>query len=493
MNPSQLRLSRFSTRTLNMLASVFGDCGDARVVLSDRSVYPLTVALTSRTIVLQPEYSGLYDLALGAALLRHRPLIKKGPSDPARLDRWLTLKANRFLVADAHAELQARFGRIDRLPGFFRPGSPLTGLRLVDRCIEWEPLKGSKNATAGPPFLQRQMSIEANAVPELEITGADDDFNWIVEALEAGSLNVESLPLLDELPFCRIPLRIESPHRFQLLEEWEHHLSDPENKDSIASLIKCHKDKAVVRERRRRAGRHTFSGVHLDSSRLTEAMVRARIGLPTPIFQNPASNLEPVFDADQFLTVLTFDLNDLRDLSWQGNRSAVLRFLAVLLTCYDQLGVHLIVQGTADQIVKLADGRKVCLHFTSTLKSLDDSFNDVLLPRLAFLMQDSPRLPGTAGCFHAVAADDIRLAFQRATSLGDYSFFTLVWWARHLLDSEPDLRSYGFLHRSANHVDYAVRELEKELDGTLDTMGCFLPGELKERGQNGEFLRSIRF
>ncbi len=493
MNPSQLSLNRFSPRTLNMLAAVFGDCGDARVVLSDRSAHPLTVALTSRTIVLHSEYSGLYDLALGAALLRHRSLLKKGPSDPERLDRWLTLKANRFLVALAHSELQARFGRIDRLPGCFRPGSPLAGLRLVDRCVEWEPLKRSENAAAGHSILQRRMSIAANAVPELEITGADEDFSWIVESLEAGSLHVETLPFLDELPFCRIPLRIESTQRFQLLEEWEHHLSDPENKDAIESLMKCHRDKAIVRERRRHSGQYSFSGVHLDSSRLTEALVRARVGLPTPVFRNPASNLEPVFDADQFLTVLTFDLNDLRDLSWQGNRSAVLRFLAVLLTCYDRLGVNLIVQGTADRVITLSDGRKVCLHFISTLKALEDSFNDVLLPRLAFLMQNNPGLPGHSGCFHAVAADDIRSAFLNTAASGDYSFFTLVWWARHLMQSAPDLRSLGFLQRSGNHIDYAVRELEKELDGTLDTMGCFLPEELKELGQNGGFLRSIRF
>ena len=133
MNPDQLKLNRFSPRTLNMLATIFGDCSDARVILSDRSVYPLTVALSSRTIVLHPRYSGLYDLALGATLLGQRSLIKKGPSDPKRLDRWLTLKANRYLVSEAHEELLTRFGGIDKLPGHFRPGTSLDGLRLVDR------------------------------------------------------------------------------------------------------------------------------------------------------------------------------------------------------------------------------------------------------------------------------------------------------------------------------------------------------------------------
>jgi len=493
MNADQLKLSRFTPRTLNMLATIFGDCSDARVILSERSVYPLTVALSSRTIVLHPRYSGLYDLALGATLLRQRSLIKKGPSDPKRLDRWLTLKANRYLVSKAHDELQARFGRIDKLPGYFQPGTSREGLRLVDRYVAFEPLKKSTMPKNSPFPMHRTYSFEANAIPELEITGTDDDFNWLVESLENGSLPLETLPHLDELPYVKIPLRIESPERFQLLEEWEKHLSSEESKEAVDALIKCHKDKAVVRERRKHSGRHTYSGVHLNPNRLVEARVRARVGLPTPIFQTPATNLEPVFDADQFLTVLTFDLNDLRDLSWTGNRSAVLRFLAILLTCFDRMGVHLMVRGTADQVVTLNDGRKVCLHFTSILKGVEDSFEEVLLPRLAFLMQKPPQLPGSAGCFHALAAEDIRAAFTKESASGDYSLFTLVWWARHLMESDSDFRSDSFLQRSADHIDYTMNELEKELDGTLDHAPCFLPNELKQQGQHGEFLQSVRY
>jgi|GEM_PF-2558044 len=498
MTEQELQLKRFSTRTLNMLATIFGGCGDARVILSERATNPLTVALGSRTIILNPDRSGLYDLALGAVLLKHRPLLSKGPKDAERLDRWLNLKAQKVLGREAQQELQSRFCRIDRLPGNCRPGRSLEGLKLVDKCVEWEALKRSSMLSALQPPTSRAatgLSLEAGIVPELEITGAEDDFNWIVESLEDGSLPMQTLPHLDELPFVRIPLRIESAERFPLLEEWDEQLADAGNKATIASLMKCHRDKAVVRERRKNAGRHSFSGTHLDPNRLVESIMNARVGLSTPIFRQAATNLEPVFDPDQFLVVMSFDLNDLRDLSWNGNRSSVLRFLAVLLTCYHRLGVHLIVQGTADQTITLSNGKTVCLHFTSTLKSVTDSYEDVLLPRLAHLMQKPPQLPGESGCFHAAAAEVIRATFNAEAATGDYSYFTQIWWARHLLSSSSSaLQSPSFLQRTADHIDYTISELERDLsDGTLDALGCFLPRELKQLGQNGRFLQGVKF
>lgn len=492
MKTTDLELRRFSTRTLNLLAQVFSGA-EARVILSDRAVHPLTVALASRTIVLNPNMAGLFDLALGSLLVLQRPLLSKGPTEPQRKDRWLTLKVMRGLGADAQRELERRFPRIDQLPGRFQRGSDLSTLRLVENAVEYEPLVRSSGMT--PDGRTGNHTLQASEIPELEITGADEDFSWIVQSIQDRAISLETLPHLDDLPFCRIPLKVESAQRFALLEEWEEQLADGENQESIASLMKCHRDKAVIRDQRKQAGRHSLSGIHLDANRLADAVARARAGLPTAVFRKPASIIEPAFDPDQFLTVVTFDLNDLRDLSWTGNRSAVLRFLAVLLTCFQRLGVNLVVQGTADQLLTLDDGRTVCLHFTTVLKAVHDSFEHVLLPRLACLMKQPPRLPGQAGCYHALSVEDIRRQFRLAEPEGDFTFCTQVWWSRHLLDdSHPRYREESFLQRSADHVDFVMSELKRDLShGTLDTLASFLPRELKQLGRPGGYLQTIQF
>jgi len=109
---------------------------------------------------------------------------------------------------------------------------------------------------------------------------------------------------------------------------------------------------------------------------------------------------------------------------------------------------------------------------------------DRAVPVVEFMEQKTPhkkyRFPQT--CY---------LSRTTEAASGDYSYFTQVWWARHLLSpSSSALQSPSFLQRSADHIDYTVSELERDpSDGTLDALGCFLPRELKQLGHNGGFLR----
>lgn len=481
------KLSQFSPRTLAMFAEIISGVQDIRVILSERAKDALTVVLGSRTLVLNPVLCGLYDVALGGMLLTHRNLLSKAPKQEDRRNRWLNLKAERVLVPQAHRDLENRFPRIHSLSGYFRTWASSHGLQITEKSVEYQSLSPSAARRQGSFGISAALDI----IPELEITGASEDFNWLHASLESNSLPVQELAHLPELPVCRIPLRIDSAERFPMLEEWEEQLATQDSREIIDGLMKCHRDKSIVRETRRNAGRHTMSGTHIDTGRLVESIVRTRVGLPTAVFRKPASSLEPVFDPDQFLTVMTFDMNDLADLSWTGNRSAVLRFLANLLTVFDRLGVHLLVQATADTVLTLQDGRKVCAHFTSVLKRPEDSFEKVLLPRLMRLMQKPLALPGEPICFHPAGADDIRNTLSRESGDGNYSFYTVIWWARHLFGQhKSEFQQFSFLQRCADHVDHAFAEIHREVDGTLDTQGCFLPWELRQHGQPGQFLAS---
>lgn len=146
----------------------------------------------------------------------------------------------------------------------------------------------------------------------------------------------------------------------------------------------------------------------------------------------------------------------------------------------------------ADRIISLPDGRNVCIHFTTTLKRVDETFDELLFNRLMLLMRNPPRLPGKNGCFHALMAEDIVPQFYHHEADYDHSYFTLVWWARTLISHDfKKLRNQSFLERSALRIDHLFRELDKR-DGTLDTAPVYLPEELCRNSDHGEFLNMVK-
>ena len=115
-------------------------------------------------------------------------------------------------------ELRAKYPGILRLPGRFRTG-PLDGLKVTVRSAEWMPLSPPPNTpvrhgftrrplpaahqrSGGAPWLAGAGVVE---VPEVEITGAGDDFGWLLDAIGHGHLPPSTLHGLEELPYLRCP------------------------------------------------------------------------------------------------------------------------------------------------------------------------------------------------------------------------------------------------------------------------------------------------
>lgn len=385
MNLSTLTLDQFSPRCLNLLASILGG-GEVRVVLSDRAKHIATVVLGNRTVVLDAKQAGLYDLALCARLLHHRDLRKSGPDDPERRDRWLTRKAQRQLVPQARQQLERDFPGILRLPGRYRPGMDLKGLRVRVQTVDWKPLPALKTLPLGDPA---RMHLEITDTPEVELTGAEDDFAWLLNALESGAIPLQTLPGLEELPFLRVPFRLCLGGTCPSMEVIEEYLSDPENKEMIQGFMDCYRHKSEVRQERLNLGQRKRSGTRLDTNRLVEAVVAQRVGIEPRLFRTKASMVEPVFDPREHLVVLAFDINDLRrheDWAEDDNRAATHRFLTCLLTAYQRLEVDCVVLGFADQMLTLSDGRHVCLHLAMALKRLEDEFDEAFWNRLTHLL-----------------------------------------------------------------------------------------------------------
>jgi hypothetical protein len=436
---------------------------------------------------------------------------KTAPTDPEKRDNWLTRRAHRQWVPRSHEELQREYPGIIRLPGRFRPGCSLDGLRVVHKSVEWQPLPRPlppHQPTGGPGAPKTpsprpdgpgspSSGFEFQEIPEIEITGAEDDFAWLLEALAAGQVPLQTVPNLDELPFVRVPFRLllgeaSSP----TAELFEEHLADQENKELIAALMGCYRRKSEVRQQRLTTGRRTRQGVRLDTNRLVEAVVGRRVGLEVDLFRQRASVIEPVFDPNEHLVVIAFDINDLRrhDDWWEDDeRAAVHRFLACMITAYQRLEVDCVVLGFADQLLTLPDERRVCLHLSMTLKGLDDEFDGAFWNRLAHLLNRPPRFPGAPCCFHPLSLRDITRTFDQALREQDHSYRAIIWWARRGMPrSIPEYRTADFLMRMADYIDGQMLDLERRMTGTLDTLASYLPSELKNHGRPGQYLQNIQ-
>jgi hypothetical protein len=502
MNLAECNLRDFNSRTLNILAFIFG--GETRVILSERAVYPLTVVLESRTIVLDPTRTGLYDLALGARLLEHRALRRQGPAGKERKDLWLTREAHRRLVPQAQKALRQAFPGIGVLRGRYRPGSAPEGLQVVNRSIEWQPMPGlppgfggsfrPTGETAAADGNAGLDDVHCDLIPEVEINGAQDDMSWLLEALENGQLRPARIPGLGELPYLRVPLRICTAAVNPTIEELEEQLSQPENREIIESLMNCHRRKSEVRQERLKIGRHQFAGIHLDPNRLVDAAIGRRSGWQPRLFRTKGALVEPVFDPREHLTVISFDLNDLHDLDFYGGRAAIWKFIACIVTVFQRLEVDCVIRGHADRIVCRRDGSHVCLHFQTILKTLDEPFDDGVWSRLGQLARRPPAWPGTASCFHPLAVRDIAQSFDDTARDAEHSYRTMVWWARRGINRDfAGLRGPDFQMRMAEDIDHQVAELERRLTGTFDSLPSFLPDELKEYGQPGGYLASVNY
>jgi hypothetical protein len=502
-----ITLEQFSPRGLNLLGSIFGGV-DVRVVLSSRAKYPATVVLESRTIVLDPKRTGLYDLALCARLLKHRGLRRAG-SHGTHSDRWLTGKFRRQLVPQTQDELRREYPGIGRLPGRYRPDSGLEGLRVVNRSVEWSPLPKlpARQAVTGGPeqpnqTAQRQPGgpwsspqFEFTKLPELEITGAEDDFAWLLDAIRDGHIPLQTLPELDDLPFVRVPFRFSTGEICPLLEPLEELVSRPDNKEIIQTLMDCYRRKSEVRQQRSNLGWHTRHGVRLDTNRLIEAVLARRTHSRPRIFRQPGTTIEPVFDPREHLVVIAFDLNDLqRREDWRDDdrREATQRFLACMITVYQQLEVDCVVIGFADQLLALPDGRHFCLHLAMTVKRIEDDIDGAFWNRMGHLLARPLRFPGVPTCFHPLSLRDITRCFDEVVRDQEHSYRGFVYWARRGMHRDfPQFRTTDFLMRTADHVDAQVQDAERRFTGTLDTLISFLPAELKIHGRPGQYLRQI--
>lgn len=257
-----------------------------RVLLSSRSKYQVTVVLKSKTLVLDPDRTFLFDLALAALCGEAEDWLADlaGTTESDR-NRQLTRKARQILIPKQQTNLMNRYRRLSsNLRNRYLPGRTLAGFHVTENQAAWSSLRRGASLAG----------LTLEMIGGVELQGIEKDGRAFVRAIRRGEIEWEVLSGLEEFAVATVPFSISNV-QIQDMESIERYLSDAEVVDSMNGFYGCLQRKSESLEERLPRGELRAQGVYLDDARLVEAAVSAKRGVPARIFRRKSSNVQPKF------------------------------------------------------------------------------------------------------------------------------------------------------------------------------------------------------
>lgn len=476
-----VRLDLFSDRALSMIASAVHGA-PVTVVRSSRCRAPAALAMDGRTLFLDGERLGPYDLLVLAGLFRHRRECSSRASvaatSPENVARWLEAES---------AHVLRRFPGAANLKGLYRRVADTTipaGMPAVEGGslpeVTWHdvtlrPLDAEQLARAG---------LGALSVRGLGLLGADDDLARIAEAIVAGKLPVKEHPALTELPYVEVPLRLEVPATPE-----ERRPVDVERLREIdegaRGIVKCIQEKLQGLHEQRVPMPRTL-GTRLHPGRLHDAFLANRTGAPAHIFRRPPAETDAVFRPDRHLAVMGFDVHSLHAAIKRHGRLS-LNFIRMLVRVYEMLEIESVVVTFSDQVLDLPDGRRVYLHMPHVAKALDEPFGPRVWSRLEAAWS-APRGTENAACFVPLQLATMERLSRGPVQENQPRYLKLDYYS---LDGLPPPHADdATLERVADATERVLKRFRDETASEVD-LGVFLPKALIRRAAKGSIVSTL--
>lgn len=462
-----------------------------RILISTRSKHPLTVVLKSKTLVLDPDRTFLFDLALAANCGEADEWLGKlSGTTASQRNQQLTRQARQILIPAKQQWLMDRYRRLsNNWRNRYLPGQTLAGFHVTENQASWNSLR--KGASA--------VGCKLEMIGGFELQGLERDSRSLVQAIRNGDIEWDVLHGLDEFAVATVPFSISNVHT-QDMESVERYLNDSEVVQSMNSFYGCLQRKAESLEERLPRGELRAQGVHLDDSRLVAAIVSARRGTLARIFRSKSSNVQPNFDPSRQLVYMQLDWNDIAssDLEvQQGKRRwGVLQqvVLGYVRACV-RLDVDLVMESFADQYFSWSHNANCPPHcivqFRTSIKSIDQPADESFWSRLIDFLTQPPRLPGRPVSFQPLTCRHIARDLRSFSRTHEHTMRNLFWCSRPELDGRIARKSSARLEeRMSEYIDTTMENLERDFPpGQFDSEATFLPNPIIEYGHREGFLK----
>ena len=252
--------------------------------------------------------------------------------------------------------------------------------------------------------------------------------------------------------------------------------------ETVRGLQECYLRKA---EAENVSGQHQSrktTGQLLDMGRLAEILVARRTGSVPRVFQEWHKSFQPVFDPRCHCVVIAFDLHR----GSIGDPAFSHRILGIMIEAYSELGIDVVVLGSADYIVEIEPGKRFYVHAVARLKNADEGLKGAFANRLISVIEHPPLLPiGVPACCAPLLLRSVEQAYLGVAD--DYSYRTLILAApRGMPKGMPEFSALHFLSRTANAIDSMLDQIERRFEPAIfDHQGCFIPPDVKTHARPG--------
>ena len=479
------RLQHYSPQALELLASRLAG-RSVELLFLPQAKPGLTVLLGAGCLVLEPERSGLYDLVLGAHLLRFCSEARQWKDS-----RQVPNGVVRRWVAEARARIARRFpNALRRCGGLFHPAIPGAELPLCTwRRVPWKP---ETYRPAAGEQLKPVVPSRGMWVPGLEVDASPQEiYEALVEAIQSGQLVPQHFPELRNLPVYTLPGRVSAMARWDR-ERLERTVRQREK--YIRMFIDCFTRTATNQAQVEANWLRYTQGSTLDGARLAEAALCLRTGTPARVFRRKQHwHTDALFRPEQhfMLRVTAMAFQD-------EEGEAHVPEEAIYAEVFRRLGVRYAVVALADQVLVLPDGKPIYLHMPVILKHPDEPFSDRVYRRLWNAASITPTLPqAQLGCVPTMA---LRAAQQMFTRMDPAHV-----WNRHglvlaLSRPLPNQAPFGYFHAPwflsqvaatceelLEQMEQSYQQLRHESgqDFRLDPIYLFLPREVTGHAKPG--------
>jgi hypothetical protein len=469
-----LPLRECSDRLLNLIAGIFCNDSDATVVCSERLCGHCTVSMGSRTIFLDPSHAGLRDLLVGARVLNSRSRAErswKGRGiSPRNARRW---------VRRAAESLTRDFPNYTSLAGVFRWGDLDTWPDVAWNDVDLKPLDTLYGNVAC------RFDGNVRSLPGINMTGNEEDFAWMLDALASGRLPTEQFLPLRELPVATVRMNLTPTGKTQG-PAWDDYQDNVSSfKGTISSMMRCFLRKAEADHAMLVGSRRRKAGIHIDSRRLVSAALAHLTGIEPAVFFDRERTRSQVFDPSRYLSIMAVDANSLRR-GPLDDPAFSRRALATFVEVHKNMGVDFVLLSFSDQIVTLPDGRRVYVHVPCLIHDIGDRFGEAFYKRLVQLLEAPPMVPGEPACFAPLVLRTVGRWFETIARTDDHSYRRLVLAiTRGMPRDDQRFAADDFLSRTADTVDSQLRKMKSDFEGVFDHQAIYLPRDVRRFARAG--------
>jgi hypothetical protein len=453
--------SRRSERTLSLFATAV--CGaPVTVVASERLVAPACASVARRTLWIDPERVGPYDLVLLAAMLRPRRGLRRFlPTDSP----W----GRRRVLRDTRAQVEREYASVRRLPGRWRDEVP------DDELPE---LSADGPSMRGVEFGPGTSSVGATLVPGERIRGVEEDLGRLAAAVVAGHVPTRAHPGLPGLRYVEMPLRLRT-HDLPLEETDAEREARRRADEGARGIVGCYENKTQgMQPTRVRPPRAT--GTRLDPRRLHEVATSLRTGTVARAFSRPPREVQTRFRPEQHYATLGFDAPSL--VRAVGRRTSVnTNLLRVFVRCFELMEIDCVVVAFRDRVLPLPDGSSVYVHVPCVAKEADEPFAPAVWQRLEALWEP-PAGGGEPACCVPLQLETLARHARDADALRSRRFLTLQYMTLSGLPASLDVAPRRAAAAAAS--DDVLRRLVEEVEGEW-SVSLFVPQALIDEAPPG--------